>query len=237
MFKRRTLLIQSKNNFHNMKYAIKILDISTVDEIENSWTIEDYKELLKRFDFPNEENNNKNELKELLYMAITDFETNEAAAILLDYKLSDHLNSGQIDSISHEMLLDKISEEYPEIHLHSKLFNINQLLYKAYNGKFLNTKATLIDFEITPIANADKNITKEIVLKCFAKNLDSHNVINQLFGDQLNAEKEFDEVNDVIWNLNQNGSNYQMVTSDYWMSKDELLSREFECEIVFFEED
>jgi hypothetical protein len=38
----------------------------------------------------------KENLSELLSMAITDFEPNEAAAIVLDYKLSDSLNEGQI---------------------------------------------------------------------------------------------------------------------------------------------
>jgi hypothetical protein len=46
-------------------------------------------------------------------MAITDFEPNEAA-IVLDYKLSDSLNEGQIQQISNDMLIDKISEEYPD---------------------------------------------------------------------------------------------------------------------------
>ena len=170
-------------------------------------------------------------------MAIADFETNEAASIVLDYKLSEDLNKGQIDQLSHEMLLDKISEEYPEIHLHKTLFNVNQLLYKAYNGKFPNTKATVVDFEIAALGNADKKITKEIALKCLTKNLDSHNIAIRLFGNQLNAEEEFNEANDVIWNLQQQEANYSMITSEYWMSKDEFLSDEFEAEIAFFEEE
>ncbi|WP_299672809.1 hypothetical protein [uncultured Polaribacter sp.] len=220
-----------------MKYVIKIHKIATVDELENAWSIEDYKQLLERFDFPDAQSNNLNELQELLFMAIADYETNEAAAIVLDYRLSDHLNEGQIEQLSHEMLLDKISEEYPEINLHNELFNINQLLYKAYNGKFHNTKATVVDFEITPLANADKTITKEIVLKCFAKNLDSHNVIIRLFSDQLNAKEAFEEANDVIWDLQKNDATYRMTTSDYWMSKDEFLNEELECKIEFFEEE
>ena len=220
-----------------MKYAIKIHKISIVDELPDAWNIEDYKELLKRFDFPNDESTDSNELRELLFMAIADFETNEAASIVLDYKLSEDLNKGQIDQLSHEMLLDKISEEYPEIHLHKMLFNVNQLLYKAYNGKFPNTKATVVDFEITALGNADKKITKEIALKCLTKNLDSHNIAIRLFGNQLNAEEEFNEANDVIWDLQQKEANYSMITSEYWMSKDEFLSDEFEAEIAFFEEE
>lgn len=220
-----------------MKYAIKIHKISTVDELPDAWNIEDYKELLKRFDFPNDESTDSNELRELLFMAIADFETNEAASIVLDYKLSEDLNKGQIDQLSHEMLLDKISEEYPEIHLHKTLFNVNQLLYKAYNGKFPNTKATVVDFEIAALGNADKKITKEIALKCLTKNLDSHNIAIRLFGNQLNAEEEFKEANEVIWALQQKEANYSMITSEYWMSKDEFLSDEFEAEIAFFEEE
>ena len=220
-----------------MKYAIKIHKISTVDELPDAWNSEDYKQLLERFDFSDAEGSDINELKELLFMAIADLEPNEAAAIVLDYKLSDELNENQIEQLSHEMLLDKISEEYPEIHLHSQLFNVNQLLYKAFNGKFPNTKATIIDFEIKPLGNADKTITEEIVLKCFAQNVDSHNVANRLFGNQLKAEETFDEAKHIIWNLQKKDENYRMITSDYWMGKDEFLSDEFEAVIEFFEEE
>ena len=220
-----------------MKYALKIHKISTVDELSNAWNIEDFKELLKRFDFENDGVNDIKELKELLFMAIADQEPNEAAAILLDYKLSDHLNENQIDAVSYEMLVDKISEEYPEIGLHNTLFNINQLLYKAFNGKFPNTKATVVNFEITPIKNAEKEITKEIVLKCFTQNLDSHNLIIRLFSKQLKADEEFDEANDVIWQLHKNENSYQIITSDYWMSRDEFLSDAFEADIELFDEE
>ena len=220
-----------------MKYAIKINKISTVDDLENSWSIEDYKELLVRFDFANNNVNDIKELRELLFMAISEKEPNEAAAIVLDYKLSDVLNEGQIDSLSYEMLVDKISEEYPKIELHKTLFIINQLLYKAFNGKFPNTKATVVDFEITPARNAETNITKEIALKCFTQNLDSHNVIKRLFADQLNAEEAFVEANDIIWYLEKNETGYRMTTSEYFMSKEEFLNEEFEAVIDFFEEE
>lgn len=218
-----------------MKYAIKIHKISTVDELPESWNIEDYQQLLERFNFPDAQSNDLAELRELLFMAIADFEPNEAAAIVLAYKLSEDLNEGQIDQLSHEMLLDKISEEYPEIHLHSALFAINQLLYKAYNGKFLSTKATIINFEIKPLGNANTTITKEIVLKSLVQNLDSHNVAIRLFGNQFTAEEEFNEAKHIVWDLKNNGENYTMTTSDYWMSRDEFLSDEFESRIEFFE--
>ena len=217
-----------------MKYAIKIHDFSTVDDLEDSWSVEDYKELLVRFDFANNDVSDTKELRELLFMAIGDKEPSEAAAIVLDYKLSDVLNEGQIDSLSYEMLVDKISEEYPKIELHKTLFIINQLLYKAFNGKFPNTKATIIDFEIVPSRNADTNITKEIALKCLAQNLDSHNVILRLFGHQLNADEAFIEANDIIWFLEKKETTYRLTTSDYFMSREEFINEEFEANIKLF---
>jgi hypothetical protein len=220
-----------------MKYAIKIHKIATVNTLPDYWTIDDYKKLLDKFGFADAESTDLKELQELLFMAIADYETNEAAAIVLDYKLSTHLNEGQIDQLSHEMLLDRISEEYPEIGLHKDLFSINQLLYKAYNGKFLNTEATIVDFEITPISNADKTITKEIILKCFAQNLTKSNIANRLFGNQILAKEEFKEANDVIWELYKNDKQYKITTSDYWMGKNEFLSDDFEADIEFFDQD
>ena len=220
-----------------MKYAIKIHKISTVDELSKVWNVEDFKALLVRFDFANNDINDKKELRELLFMAIADKDPSEAATIVLDYKLGAYLNKGQIDSLSYEMLVDKISEEYPKIGLHKELFNVNQLLYKAFNGKFPNTKATVVDFEITPLFHADRKITKEIVLKCFAKNLDSHNIILRLFGKQLNGDEEFVEANDIIWDLEQNETSYRLITSEYFMHKEEFLNEEMDCKIEFFNED
>jgi hypothetical protein len=220
-----------------MKYAIKIHKISTVDELSEVWNVEDFKALLVRFDFANNDINDKKELRELLFMAIADKDPSEAATIVLDYKLGAYLNKGQIESLSYEMLVDKISEEYPKIGLHKELFNVNQLLYKAFNGKFPNTKATVVDFEITPLFHADRKITKEIVLKCFAKNLDSHNIILRLFGKQLNGDEEFVEANDIIWDLEQNETSYRLITSEYFMHKEEFLNEEMDCKIEFFNED
>jgi hypothetical protein len=68
----------------------------------------------------------KENLSELLSMAITDFEPNEAAAIVLDYKLSDSLNEGQIQQISNDMLIDK----------KKKMHNINQCFLKRTMENF-----------------------------------------------------------------------------------------------------
>ena len=90
---------------------------------------------------------------------------------------------------------------------------------------------------ITPLFHADKKITKEIVLKCFAKNLDSHNIILRLFGKQLSGVEACEEANDIIWDLEQTETGYRITTSEYFMNTEEFLQPETECKISFFTEE
>ncbi|MCX7551905.1 hypothetical protein [Xanthomarina sp. F2636L] len=217
-----------------MKYHVIINSVTSVEELKDAWSNTDYIQLLEKFGFEDAENSKPEELLELLFMAISDFEPEEAAAIVLDYRLSDHLNKNQIEQISHEMLLDKISEEYADISLHYELYKINQLLYKAYNGTYPNAKATLIEFEMTP----NKEVTKENVLKAFSATLAKSNVIKRLFSSQLSGIEKFDEAENIIWDLTSKDENtYILTTSDYWMSKDEFSEAEFDVTIIEFEEE
>jgi hypothetical protein len=221
-----------------MKFNITIKGVATIEEIENYWKDQDYINLLEQFDFPDVEGVKKENLKDMLNMAITDFEPNEAAAILLTYKLSERLNEGQIDQISNDMLLDKVSEEYPEIDLHYDLFNINQLLYKAYNGKFPNAKATKVEFTMIPEDDAVNEITKEMVLKAFSNAISGSNVMKRLFEEKMTTDLAFDEAEAVIWELNKTDeTNFTLITSEYWLNKEELVLSEFEGTCLLSEEE
>ncbi len=221
-----------------MRFQIKINSASTIEEKNDYWSADDYVRLLEKFAYPDAEKASKETLKELLLMAITDFEPNEAAAILLEYKLSDHLNEGQIQQISNDMLLDKISEEYPVISLHASLFHINQLLFKAFNGKFPNTKATLIDLSITPLAEDEApEFSKEKILKLLCAGLSQNNLIKRLFTEQLAENKSFPEAEDILWEIHPTEQHhFKILTSEYWLSKEDLISDDFEAEYIAIEE-
>jgi len=220
-----------------MKYLVKIIDIKSTDELEGAWNNNDFKELLTRFEYPDAEQLKNTELKEYLFMAISDFEPNEAAAILLDYKLSDVLAEGQIDNLSHEMLRVKVSENYTEIDLHHDLFNINQLLYKAYNGKFPQAKASIVQFEITDEHNAPVEITKETALKALSYGLSENNLINRLLSDQLEGRTSFPEAEGIAWDLQNKGNHvYSITISEKWLTKNDFTNLEYECTVQPFED-
>ena len=217
-----------------MKYKIKINDVVTLEEITNYWTDVDYIQLLEKYNFPEGEKASKDSLKDLLFMAITDFEPNEAAAIILDYKLNNILSDNQIQQIANDMLLDKISEEYPDISLHATLYHINQLLFKAYNGKFPNTKATQILCTIVPQETVEnKMLKKETILKLLSNGLADHNLIKRLFHGPMLENEPFPDADSILWNVESNDNQiYKLLTSNYWINKEDLIQEEFESTYV-----
>lgn len=218
-----------------MKYSVRINDIRTVDELEGSWNNTDFVKLLTRFDYAEAGTLKQNELKDFLFMAISDFEPVEAAKVVLDYMLSEVLTEGQLDNLSHEMTREKVSENYSDISIHKILFNINQLLYKAYNGKFPLAKATVIDFEMRMEQDEDTEITKEIVLQAFSIGLSDRNLITRLFKDQLEGKAPFPEAEGIIWDLqNKGNAQYLMTTSEKWINGKDFSNLEFECNVITF---
>jgi len=216
-----------------MYFKVKINTVKTIDELEGSWSNEDFTELLKRFDYEDSEKLKPSELKEFLLMAITDFEPNEAAAILLGYKLPETFSEGQIDNLSHEMLREKVSENYSDIYIHKFLFEINQLLYAAYNGKFPLTKANLVEFELRMESEEETELTKEFALKAISKSLSDSSLLNRLFNEQLENNIPFPEAEGIIWELQKKGNfQYTMTTSEKWFSKEEFEKLEYECTIT-----
>lgn len=217
-----------------MKFNVVISKITHQNEIPSYWTPDDYRNLLTLFDFTDSQDVAQNDLKEMLYMAITDFEPSEAASILLQYKLGNELTTGQIKAVSHEMLEDKIAEEYPEPELHYDLFNINQLLFKAFNGTFPNTEASVITIECNSKEKVE--MTEEIMTKLFSACLSEKSIIHRLYSEQLKAKIPFKDAAKFIWMLTKKSDTvYELITSKYWVEKEDIVNWEYDVDIKFFE--
>lgn len=220
-----------------MKFTIKVNDVKSIDEIPGYWTNDDYINILEELDFSGARNSTPSELRELLEMAISDFEPHESAEILLRYKLSEELNGGQIQNLSHEMADDNEAEGNPDIALQYALFNINQLLYTAFNGIFPNAKATKVEFELSFKEDSIITVTKELALKAVCSGLTDNSPILRLFKNQLNGNEPFSDAEKIVWELHNSGSNkYTMITSDYWINKEDFIEREISSSIKLYED-
>ena len=220
-----------------METKVKVIDLETVNELDFYWQNKDYVNLLKEFGYPDVEQIKQDEILEYLFMAISDFEPANAAEIVLKYKMSDKLNDGQIQNLSNEMLIDKMAEQYAEPAFHFDLFNINQFLRKAYNGKFPDTEATIITASFQGV-NLDSEITKEILIKSLCHGLKKSNLILRLFSDQIEGSVPFADAEKVIWDYKKSSENtMEIITSKNWIDKEDFEQTEFETEVIFFNEE
>jgi len=220
-----------------MKLQVKILGIKTVNELENYWNQDDYVTLLDKMNLPDADKLKPEELKDMLYMAITDFEPEEAAEIILTYKLADRLTAGQIQNIANEMMEEKVAEQYADPSFHYDLFNINQLLFKAYKGRFPNTEASVISMEICDMDGNDVEVDQEILTKTLAQSLSERSIIQRLYEDQVTGKTAFDDAGKIIWKFDKKENRiYEILTSRYWIEKQDIEQSEYEADIVFYEE-
>lgn len=204
-----------------MNFTIKLLGIRSIFKIDNAWTNTDYFKLLEAFDFPDAKSINEEELFEMLSLAVSDYEPEEAAEIVLNYKFSNRLKGGQIKNLAQEMLQDKVAEEYPDISFHFDLFNINQLLHNCYNGKFPKIKASVIDFELTFKGKVE--ITKEVIVRTISDLLSHKSLLKRMFSEQLDASSEMKDAESIIWNLEVLQPNtYRIISSDYCLNAEDF---------------
>lgn len=218
-----------------MNIQVKIISIKSVNELSFYWTNDDFIQLLDKMNLPDADKVKPEELKDLLYMAITDFDPNEAAEIILTYKLGDKLTAGQIQTIAHDMTDEKVAEQYADPSYHYDLFNINQLLSKAFNGTFPNTEASIIVVEMTETDGSPVEMTNEILTKALSASLSDRSIIKRLYEDQMQGVVDFGDAEKIIWLFSHKGENtYEVITSRYWIDKEDIENGEYEADIQFF---
>ncbi|MBM9519818.1 hypothetical protein JWG39_08305 [Desulforhopalus vacuolatus] len=220
-----------------MEFTLKVNGVESIDEIPGYWTNDDYINILEGLDFSDARTSNPSELRELVEMAMSDFKPPEAAAILLKYKLKEELTDGQIQNISHEMVDSNEAKGNTDISLHYVLFNINRLLYAAFNGIFPNKKATKVEFTLNFKEDSKIAVTKELALRAVCSGLSGNNLILRLFESQLHGEEDFSDAEKIVWELHNSEENkYTLITSDHWINEEDFIEREVSSSFKIYEE-
>ena len=205
-------------------FTINPLSFKVVHELPNAWSTADYLKLLELMDYGDTSGLNPNELKEMCFLSIADYEPEEAAKLVLEYIFQDRLNKGQIDNISNEMVEEKIWEEYAELSMHEEFFNVTQLLFDAYNGKFPHPEAVVMTIEFTaknsksiPVFESDIEAN---LIRLVTSGMPENTLIKRLFDAQLNGE-DFPDAKDIIWQYKKTATEenklvFQIISSSYW---------------------
>lgn len=200
------------------------INFNSIQELPNSWTEKDYANLLEIMDYGDTTELSPEELKEMCLMSLTDNEPEDAAKIVLEYVFKDRLTVGQINNISNEMLEEKIWEEYADLSTHEDFFNVNQLLYQAYNGKFPRPEAIKFQVRLTAKDTNSFSIFETFpeapLIRLLVKGMPNNTLIYRLFEEQIEG-KEFRDAKDIIWQFKMEYANdkevlIDIISSAYW---------------------
>lgn len=205
--------------------SIQVLDVKKITELPGAWTMDDYRHILELCDYPDIDKLSEAELPEMCLMALSEFEPEDAAEKLLNYRLNHLLTDGQIHQLCHEMQEDQVAEEYPNILAHHQLFNVNQLLNKAFKNRFPGGKAISAELQLNlPESYSFKQIDPDhdFLVRMLAQCLPSHNVINRLYDEQLVNGEFITDAEGIIWVVqtllqNERALHLRLFSSFYWL--------------------
>ncbi|MEM1120558.1 MAG: hypothetical protein AAGJ18_08910 [Bacteroidota bacterium] len=206
------------------EFQVQLTDYKTINHIPAAWTNADYKTLLTRLEIGDISTIPDNELKDMCQMALTDLTPADAAKQVLTYLLDETLNEGQIDNLAHEMEEEPMWEEFADMACHEAIFNANQLLYTAFNGKFPRPEAASISFEVSTKHPEGQALleqpTEALLVRLIAGGMDEHSTLHRLFSEEI-AKGTLPEAESIIWQfIKQTGANttFEIIASTYWLA-------------------
>ena len=207
-----------------LHFTLEPYKFETIEELPNAWNDDSYKKLLNEMEYGDTSDLASQELKEMCLLSLSENEPHEAAKIVLEYIFGKRLNKGQIENISHEMIDEKVWEEYAELSMHEDFFNTTQLLYQAFNGKFPHPEAVRFKIKFISREKIGMKIfekdTEVALIRLLVQGMPENTLINRLFDEQL-EDGEFTDAKDIIWQYKkeigeENSSIFEIISSTYW---------------------
>jgi hypothetical protein len=222
-----------------IKFNIELLKSETISELPNAWSSENYRDLLELMEYGDTSDILEGDLKEMCLMSLSEYDPDEAAKYVLSYIFEGRLNSGQIHNLSHEMQDEKMWEEYADLFLHEEFFNVGQLLYQAFNGKFPHPEALKFSIlvsakDVEDLEIFDTNLEMNLI-ELLVQGMPDSTLISRLFKDELQSG-QLTQAKDIIWQVHKkeargNSLSFDILSSTYWFH-DLKYAETFECELV-----
>ncbi len=187
------------------KFALVVEEFRVIREIEGSWTSDDFKKLLELMEFEQAAETSDEDLREFCLMSLQDLKPRDAARLVLGHRLGDSLNAGQIENVSHEMLDEKLWEEFADVALHERMFHVGSLLHQVSPGSFPVPDAVCVQLVVTAENGPARellagSINESLVVRLIADGMDDSSTLRRMFGEQLSGNA-FPEADKIIWTI------------------------------------
>ncbi|MCM8539155.1 MAG: hypothetical protein NE328_02700 [Lentisphaeraceae bacterium] len=208
-----------------MKYEYNITEIE-YEEKENlpgAWKADDFRALLKEIDFDDYDTVAESDLLEMLVMALDDMGIEDAGEAVFSFIMGDKMSKGQIQNSIHKLEDENLWENYAEIELHSKMFEVAWMINKVFGGTYkkpicINLKMIVLGSK-EALDSLSSKLDKGNFLRLLSSGMGEHFVINRLYEEQLKKDR-FPDAEGIVWQLNSElkGDSIiiEAISSDFW---------------------
>lgn len=214
------------------KFTVQIENFSKINKISNAWSNEDYHALMAIMDLDEGlEGMDDAELREMCMMSLNDLQPDEAANVVFTHLFSAE-TPGKIEQLSHDMLDNRLWEEYSDCLYHERFFSAYALLREAFNGIFAQPTGVEMTINVTgensdDLAIFDQSLHSSIV-RLLASGLSEDALIYRLYEEQIQGE-QFPQAPGIVWRLEQLADNgltrqFGLVSSYFWFDKFEKIN-------------
>jgi hypothetical protein len=210
----------------NNHFRVRVLSVSTLQEIEGVWRGDDFAALLDAMDYGDTSGMGEGELREMCILSLQDLDPEEAAALVIKHILGDRLKDGQVRTIANEMPDDKLWEQYADMSLHEPIFNIGSLLFAAFPRVFPEPDAVRVRLEIVATNEDGKEalgqpLHESFLVRLLADGMNDDAILHRLFQDQLDG-KSFPDAAAIVWIVRAETSaadtvQVDLISSGYWL--------------------
>ena len=206
------------------KVKVSPLRLIKLTELSDGWTGKEFDLLKSNFEVV-DEGLSEPEQMEYLFLAMGELPPADLAKELLQMKCAEKLSQGQLENLALEMEQDRMWEEYPDMTMHQDIFNVNQLMYKVYNGKVSKGEAHQLDLEVETQDEEIQSLllsgNSDLALRLIMRGMDAHGLINRLYNDE-DLNSLIGDAESILWSVKgerQSAETIKIVvtSSSYWL--------------------
>lgn len=185
-------------------FDVCVLNVKEIHDMPGSWCENDYRRLLTNLEMDDVGDVPANDLLDMTLMALQDLEPEDAAEVVLAYKLSDSISKGARQNIVHDLRDDQRPwEEAADIKSHSRIFAATVLLQKAFPSAFPKPDMMRVILNVTATSTEAEELLDNppqaaFITRMLADALSENCILERLFDEQLKAQS-FPEAEGIIW--------------------------------------
>ena len=218
-------------------FDVFVSSVKVIHDMPGTWFDDDYRNLLAKLEVDDVGDESGSDLFEMTLMALQDMEPEDAADVILAYKLADSISAGARHNIVQDLLEDQRPwEEAADIKLHARIFAAAVLLHKAFPSSFSRPDMMQVILHVSAtVSEAGELIVNPpqaaFVARMLADALSENSILERLFDEQLQAHS-FPEAEGIIWHaefgeplLTGNSSaDLTVYSSEHWLKAMESIS-------------